>query len=40
VAGEAHPGSDAREVGWATRQEVDRLDMHPLARRVAQRAFD
>ena len=39
VSGEARPGPDALEVRWATVEELDVLDMHPLARRAVQRAF-
>jgi len=40
VSGEAHPYSDALEVRWATREELDTLDMHPLARKTTQQAFE
>jgi len=40
LSGEAHPRSDALEVRWATREELDVLDMHPLARETVQRAFE
>ena len=40
VSGEAHPNSDALQVLWATREELDTLDMHPIARRTAQQAFE
>ena len=40
VGGEAHPNSDAMEVLWATSEELDTLDMHPIARRTAQQAFE
>lgn len=40
VSGRACPGSDASEVRWVTRAELDGLDMHPLAREALQRAFD
>ena len=39
VDGEARPGSDGLEVRWATVEELDALDMHPLARQAVQRAF-
>jgi ADP-ribose pyrophosphatase YjhB (NUDIX family) len=39
VGGEARPGSDALAVRWATVEELDALDMHPLARQAVQRAF-
>ena len=40
VSGEVHPNSDALEVLWATREELDTLDMHPLARKTTQQAFE
>jgi 8-oxo-dGTP diphosphatase len=40
AGGEAHPRSDALGVRWATREELDALDMHPVARETAQRAFE
>jgi len=40
VSGRARPGSDASEVRWVTRAELDGLDMHPLAREALQRAFE
>jgi len=39
VNGEAHPRSDAAEVRWAAREELDVLDMHPLVRETVRRAF-
>jgi ADP-ribose pyrophosphatase YjhB (NUDIX family) len=39
VSGEARPNSDASAVRWTKRDELDTLDMHPLARRAVQRAF-
>jgi len=39
VSGEVRPGSDALAVRWATVEELDALDMHPLARQAVQRAF-
>jgi ADP-ribose pyrophosphatase YjhB (NUDIX family) len=40
LSGRAHPGSDASEVRWAARAELDGFDMHPLARKALQRAFE
>ena len=40
VSGRARPGSDASEVRWATRAELEGFDMHPLARKALQRAFE
>jgi 8-oxo-dGTP diphosphatase len=40
VSGRARPGSDASEVRWAIRAELDGFDMHPLARKALQRAFE
>jgi 8-oxo-dGTP diphosphatase len=39
VGGEARSGSDGLEVRWVTVEELDTLDMHPLARQAVQRAF-
>ena len=39
VNGEAHHRSDAAEVRWAAREELDVLDMHPLVRETVRRAF-
>jgi 8-oxo-dGTP diphosphatase len=39
VSGDVHPDSDASEVRWATCEELDTLDMHPLARKMVQQAF-
>ena len=40
VSGEAHPDSDAMEVGWMVREELDTLDMNPIAYENINRAFD
>ena len=40
VSGEAHPGSDALEVRWVVREELDTLDMSPIACENIIRAFD
>ena len=40
VEGEVHPQSDALEVRWAAREELDALDMHPLVRETVRRAFE
>ena len=40
VSGRARPWSDASEVRWATRAELDGFDMHPLAREALQGAFE
>ena len=39
LSGEVHPQSDALEVRWAAREELDALDMHPLVRETVRRAF-
>jgi 8-oxo-dGTP diphosphatase len=39
VGGEARPASDGLEVRWVTVEELDVLDMHPLARQAVQGAF-
>jgi 8-oxo-dGTP diphosphatase len=39
-SGRARPGSDTSEVRWVPRAELDGLDMHPLARKALQRAFE
>ncbi|MFX1513226.1 MAG: NUDIX hydrolase [Promethearchaeota archaeon] len=40
VSGEIHPGSDAAEVRWTTYEELDPLDMHPVARKTIQQVFE
>jgi ADP-ribose pyrophosphatase len=40
VSGEVHPNSDALDAVWATREELDILDMHPGARKTIQQAFE
>ena len=40
VSGEAHPDSDALDVRWVIREELDTLDMHPIAYENIIRAFD
>jgi ADP-ribose pyrophosphatase YjhB (NUDIX family) len=40
LSGEVHPQSDALEVRWATLDDLDMLDMHPLARETVRRAFE
>lgn len=37
--GEVHPQSDASEAMWATRHDIDTLDMHPFVRNTVQQAF-
>ena len=39
VSGRIHPGSDAAEILWGTYEELNSLDMHPLARKTVQQAF-
>lgn len=39
-SGAVRPNSDASEARWVTREELSTLDMHPLARRVVQEAFE
>ena len=39
-SGEICPGSDALDVRWATSQELDSLDMNPVARNNMQTAFN
>jgi len=39
ISGEACPGSDALEVRWATRQELDTLDMTAAVRKNMQHSF-
>ena len=38
--GELHPGSDALDVRWATRQELNGLDMNPVVRKIMLESFD
>ena len=40
VSGEAHTDSDALEVRWVAREELDTLDMNPIAYENINRAFD
>jgi len=40
VSGEAYPDSDALDVGWVIREELDTLDMNPIAYENINRAFD
>ena len=40
LGGHAHPASDAVGVRWIRREELDTLDMHPLARQGLRRAFE
>jgi 8-oxo-dGTP diphosphatase len=40
VGGVAHANSDALEIRWVTHDELKTLDMHPLARRTVQKAFE
>lgn len=40
VSGEARPDWDALEVRWATGEELDTLDMHPVARKTVRQAFE
>lgn len=40
VSGTVRPNSDALEARWVTREGLSSLDMHPLARRVVQKAFE
>lgn len=39
VSGKARPSSDALDIRWATQEELDTLDVHPIAQRVVQQAF-
>ncbi|GAI28866.1 unnamed protein product, partial [marine sediment metagenome] len=39
VKGKAIADSDALDVLWAKREELDKLDMHPLVRRTLEQAF-
>jgi mutator protein MutT len=40
VSGEARAGSDVSEIRWVTYEELDSLDMNPVARENTQRAFN
>jgi 8-oxo-dGTP diphosphatase len=40
VSGEARPDSDALEVRWVKREELDSLDINPIACERINRAFD
>jgi ADP-ribose pyrophosphatase YjhB (NUDIX family) len=40
VSGKARPGSDALEVRWVAREELDALDMNPIAQDNIKRAFN
>ncbi|UCB43125.1 MAG: NUDIX hydrolase [Dehalococcoidales bacterium] len=40
VSGEAHPGSDASEVGWVAREGLDTFDLSPITYENVIRAFD
>ncbi len=40
AGGEARPGSDAGDLRWVTRDDLNELDMHPLARQALHQAFD
>lgn len=40
LSGEAHPGSDALEVCWVVREELDKFDMIPIVYENIIRAFD
>ena len=40
VAGEIRPGSNELDVRWATRRELDELDMNPIVRKNMSEAFD
>ncbi len=40
LAGGGRAASDAEALQWATRERLTELDMHPVARSVAQRALD
>jgi len=40
IGGEVHPSSDAAEARWVAKEELDGLDMHPLARRAVQQALE
>ena len=40
LSGEARAGSDALEVRWTGREELDTLDMNPVARENLHKAFD
>ncbi len=40
VKGEAIPDSDASDVLWVKRNELGRLDMHPLVRKTVELAYE
>ena len=40
ISGEARPDSDATEVRWATPQELNNLDMHPVVCKNMMKAFE
>jgi 8-oxo-dGTP diphosphatase len=40
AGGEARPGMEALDVRWATRGELDNLDMNPVVRKNMSDAFD
>jgi len=40
TSGEARPDSDALDVRWATPQELNNLDMHPVVRKNMLKAFE
>lgn len=40
VSGEARPASDALDVRWAWREELQALDIHPIGREIVLRAFE
>ena len=39
-SGEAIASSDAVDVKWAARNQIDELDMNPIVRRIVMKAFD
>ena len=39
-SGEAIASSDAADTKWATREQIDELDMNPIVRRIIMSAFD
>ncbi len=40
VSGEAHADSDALDVRWVAREELDALDMNPITRERINQAYD
>ncbi len=40
MGGEAQPASDALDIFWVAREELEALDMHPLARKAIRRSFE